>query len=571
MSNYNLNNNNGAIQHFDGVIEHPLKIDDTITQECSILSVLSLPPGKYKIEIWGAQGSNAGYTTDYPNGIPNTGGKGGYTYGVYTQHKAPTYGGNKLVVCCGGYARTYTGSTSYPSYEVSSTGINRFSYNGGTSFTSHEDARNGGGGCTHVIMMPSEASETAYLKELSYLSLFQDQVLLVAGGGAGYRQYNYNLDSVPTPSGGGGGYELPGASSQNKTATSTSGYAFGKAQPYPDSISITSSGAGGGYYGGYVGTATSAGSSSGSLLSPTGGGGSAYINEKYITNAGGIAGVHYGGGALRITVLSLIDTEGYLISGYEYNEQGKLYITAPGEVTTLKYINSMTLDDLLNNCIPMKSETLVLPYQNPINGNQGNLDLQNDFPNNFYANFIINSVAATSDRFLKIENCYILSTEPNKQSIYVDLEKTIGVIRSKKPFDIQANTTYTWWLESEEEINITEYNLGFYDNGQYYIIVNSSLSENKKDNVFDSSNDKIQIGIKKSFTPTVSHSNVYPTIYLINDGYDKNLKLNLWVSYQQPSSYLEEKDITIKQYTNRFELEFVEAGNYIVKQYGEKI
>ena len=243
--------------------------------------------GTYKLEVWGAQG------TDF---IKGTGGNGGYSYGTISLTK------NKvLYVCVGGQGNPPTYSSDY-SYSVSGkslggTGGYNGGGNGGDGFTAYSGC-GGGGGATHI------ATYNGVLKELSSN---QASVVIVAGGGG----------STSEAAGGG----LNGISCSNEYYTSagggqTSGYQFGQGQAgytktaFGDYGAEGNGGAGGGWYGGYAyqtgnGDNTNVGGGGGSGHIESGVTGSTIAGNTSFTDYDGttVTG-HAGNGYARITFVS---------------------------------------------------------------------------------------------------------------------------------------------------------------------------------------------------------------------------------------------------------------------------
>lgn len=146
--------------------------------------------GLYKLEVWGSAGGASG-------GV--RGGYGGYSVGYRKLVK-----NTKIYVACGNQR-----------------------YNGGGSPR--------GGGATHIALV------TGLLNAIGK-TIFDQQGLIVAGGGGGGDNYGDNTN----PGGSGGGLKggLSTYSPSSYQATQTSGYAFGLG-------GNSDSGGGGGYYGGY--------------------------------------------------------------------------------------------------------------------------------------------------------------------------------------------------------------------------------------------------------------------------------------------------------------------------------
>ena len=195
--------------------------------------------GKYKLEVWGAQGGGS-----IKNAVSNP----SSSYGGYSIGYVSLNAGDKLYVNVGG-----KGTDAIVGQDVAG------GYNGGGIGTwDHNDneAAGGGGGATHI------ATETGLL---STLSAKVNSILIVAGGAGG--------KSWSTDGGNGGGYvALP--SGDGRAANQLSGYQFGKGQ---DAVGTGDSnghgGGGGGFYGGYE-------SSSNDEDADFGGGGSGYIGNS---------------------------------------------------------------------------------------------------------------------------------------------------------------------------------------------------------------------------------------------------------------------------------------------------
>ena len=163
--------------------------------------------GKYKIEVWGAQG--ASYTANNLYG-----GYGGYSIG-YAKFDV----GQKLFITVGSAGNDVNAG-----------------YNGGGAGSKRTVTfAGGGGGASHVALA------SGLLKNLS-----SNSVLIVAGGGAG--AYYYSNKAWNGNSGGGywGGY----SNDMYTAGRQDGGYAFGTAGTTLDS-SYNYSGAGGGYWGGF--------------------------------------------------------------------------------------------------------------------------------------------------------------------------------------------------------------------------------------------------------------------------------------------------------------------------------
>lgn len=233
---------------------------------------ITLDPGTYKLETWGAQGGSGS----------GTGGLGGYSTGQITLTSTTT-----LYVAVGGQGGTDRSTTNG-------------GFNGGGYSVAYGS---GGGGATHF----ATASGT-----LASLSGNKNAVLIVAGGGGG------EAGRSDRPGGAGGGLEgaagysgcggpghggtqtAAGASGQNGSAA---GFGYGGSQTAFGSNG--GAGGGGGYYGGGAGgndySSYSDNDDSG------GGGGSGYISAS-LTAASTTAGTRSGNGYARITAVAVTPT-----------------------------------------------------------------------------------------------------------------------------------------------------------------------------------------------------------------------------------------------------------------------
>ena len=244
---------------------------------------VGLPKGKYKLEVWGAQGAN------HNNGM---GGKGGYSTGVLTLANSAT-----LYIQVAGKGNSYNGG-----------------YNGGGK-SAHTDGA-GGGGATHV------AVKDGLLKNFS--STYKSEVYIVAGGGGGGATNGNSTGGYGGgTSGGTGGYQSCGIWGVGGTGgTQTAGGVLGSNRN-DDSEGTDGSfgmggtgsrvvngggGGGGGLYGG-------GGGEGGNTCNAAGGGGSGYLNTS-LGNAetrngsvafpapiGGTETGHNGDGHVRITLV----------------------------------------------------------------------------------------------------------------------------------------------------------------------------------------------------------------------------------------------------------------------------
>ena len=189
-----------------------------------------LMPGKWKLEVWGAQGGQGGPS--------NMGGKGGYSSGIITLTSS-----TNIYVYVGGQGG---GSTT-----TSASSGNRYGgFNGGGNSYQSGTPRAGGGGATDIRI----GTDSLYAR------------VIVAGGGGGNLYYSGNTYTA----GAGGG--TSGTGSPNNSGYSGSGGSqftagtgemtgsFGKGAG-PNGIGGTTiCGGGGGWYGGGAGNAAGGGS-----------------------------------------------------------------------------------------------------------------------------------------------------------------------------------------------------------------------------------------------------------------------------------------------------------------------
>lgn len=231
----------------------------------SVETFTALEDGTYTLECWGAQGGPV-YSVD----IKAKG--GGYTIGSLKVDK-----GKQLFVCVGGQ-----GGTGKRDGKKASGG-----YNGGGKGgygVKNEKGQillggGGGGGATHI------AFTTGVLTQ--FVNSYSEQLLMVAGGAAGFSNMtttNYNAAY-------GGGLE--GGRAYNQNTNKSYGIAgqnppngmFGQGQHGRDGITKKTrggegnSGGGGGFCGGYSDPTT------GNNTNAIGGGGSGYVNTKFLTDA----------------------------------------------------------------------------------------------------------------------------------------------------------------------------------------------------------------------------------------------------------------------------------------------
>lgn len=138
---------------------------------------VTLPKGRYKLQVWGAQGGNVTGT------YAVSGSKGGYSEGVLELTEART-----LYIFVGGQGTSYTSSASQTSTSVVNGGWNGGGAGRRTSRykSGDTDGRSfprGGGGATDIALVTSSMSYSSGRTTRSSESLLSR--MIVAGGGAG--------------------------------------------------------------------------------------------------------------------------------------------------------------------------------------------------------------------------------------------------------------------------------------------------------------------------------------------------------------------------------------------------
>ena len=267
------------------------------THKESIQSV-NLSAGKYKLEVWGAQGG--------ANPSGQKGGKGGYTSGILTLNSSDT-----LYIAVGGQGAQCSASGS-----INPVG----GYNGGGYGYQHSGCNGGsaGGGATHIGLKSGLLT--------SFSSDYSTQLLLVAGGGggAGY--------SGAGGAGAGGNNSGTAASSGGSAGGTSSGYSFGKGEGgtvggSSGTGSRHSGAGGGGFYGGYAATNNYGG-----------GGGSGYANTSKLTEISYTSGTREGSGYAKITGLGHTHTA----DCYDFIEIPKCDVLEKGELVCHGRLNATT-------------------------------------------------------------------------------------------------------------------------------------------------------------------------------------------------------------------------------------
>ena len=257
---------------------------------------VSLPPGRYKLEVWGAQGGS--YSSYY-------GGRGGYSVGELSLPPISEDTRTSLFVYVGQQPATVSSSRATVPGGFNGGGAGQTRYYNGT-YTYGQ----GGGGATDIRV----GTDSLYAR------------VIVAGGGGG----SASVDAAKTKFGGGtsGGSPQSGYAASQTAAGTNGGFGSGgSATTGGTNYKYGSGGGGGGWYGG---GACSSYSDSTNYRGYNGGGSgfvwtganapSGYLlgEEHYLTNASTVAGNasfsapggaaetgHAGNGYARITVIEV--------------------------------------------------------------------------------------------------------------------------------------------------------------------------------------------------------------------------------------------------------------------------
>lgn len=289
---------------FEGISSaHTISVSFVLVEDTSFgytggVQTYTVPvTGIYKLETWGAGGSNFSSWT---------GGAGGYSIGYALLEK-----GTNIYICVGG-------SISNPSGSYSDGG-----YNGGGAAKVYYGTP--GGGATHM------ATVTGTLQEIGEAKI--SKILIVAGGGGGAAGGNAGAGGGLT--GGKTNGATGGTQSSGGTSTTYAAASFGKGQDATSDYSVNGGGTGngggggGGLYGG------GAGGSYGGNAMP-GAGGSGYIDgvpefeyggTTYTpsTTAGGGAAANTNGSA-KISFIAVAECEGSLIeTEFDYTNRIQTY------------------------------------------------------------------------------------------------------------------------------------------------------------------------------------------------------------------------------------------------------
>ena len=239
------------------------------------IRTLTLTPGKYKLECWGAQGGGVNSNSSMTGA--GTGGKGGYASGILEVSQ-----NTNLYLLPGGM-----GQVGYATYVAG--GFN----GGGAAFGSTSNEPGAGGGGASDIRLGSTSLSSR---------------IIVAGGGGGGGEDSSDAGGVGGGSNGGSTHYSGGSQTAAGATTNGGGFGVGNSTGFADG----GAGGGGWYGGGSVYSTTTGTDGDG------GAGGSGYVNttklkdtvlldgNSTITEPDGSTAVgHSGQGYIRITKMVL--------------------------------------------------------------------------------------------------------------------------------------------------------------------------------------------------------------------------------------------------------------------------
>lgn len=426
------------------------KVGDVINCTYSGLKKhLILPPGKYKLECWGAQGGT--YNSSYASG-----GNGGYSQGTLTIKK-PT----PIYMYSGGQG-SYGSSSTY-------TAVSGGGFNGG----GNAGYRGGGGGGASDIRLEVD-------------SLYSR--VIVAGGGGGAYAYNTTYKAAGGAGGGSSGVagsyysssyttfvgqpgtQTAGGASPTAVTNNYSGGAgsFGTGgstgYKYNSTSYYSNGGGGGGWYGG---SAADNHSSSSRARAAGGGGGSGYVftsttisnypqgcflkeqyyleNTQLLTGASRFLGItgdyetgHAGNGHTKISVLELF--------GNKYIKDN-FYGQLPSSYTQLDYIESngtQYIDTGLYYNSTMRIVADVQPFTHSAHACL--CSSRDGTQSNTMMILLLSGVNWNIDRGSSATNRHAFSTVSNRKRIIIDLNQgnaTVDTVNYTYPTDTFSATSST--------------------------------------------------------------------------------------------------------------------------------
>lgn len=408
---------------------------------------IELLPGKYKLEVYGAEGGGRRLSGNSSSGL---GGYGGYSTGILTLKTKTT-----LLIYVGGYGQSSNSGIAYGGWN-----------GGGSGYASGSgEPGNGGGGGTDIRLSSSLYSR-----------------IIVAGGG------------------GGGGEDTGDSYGHGGGTTGTSNY-------YPGTQ--TSAGTGGGFgYGGSTGSGDGGGGGGGwygggtisaSYGSDTqgGGGGSGYVytastasyypncqldTTYYLDSTSMSIGVRAGNGLAKITLLESIlisyshdnGIEDISINPTSYNvgdtveltpvlKQGYLWDKWTGDIESINEILSITIEDD-NTLIYIYANSKPGPTKYTVNHYIQNLDISTY---TLQDTQVLDGI--TNDIISPDINTYEGFTSPNIQSITLKNDGTSVL-----------NYYYT-----RNKYTVLVISNGYTDKSEYYFEEQGELTyDNTLDNIY---------------------------------------------------------------------------------------
>ena len=223
--------------------------------------------GKYKIEVWGAQGGNVSGGSNGGTVTGVVGGYGGYSNGTVYLNE-----GDRIYINIGGQGVSNCVASTGQTLVTCAGGYN----GGGQAKTADTYGYVGsGGGATHIAKVSGL---------LSTLETKKESILIVAGGGGGAMYYNYNSAGAKCYGGAGGGesgtsgYKNTVGTNSSVPGTQSSGAGFGIGEEKSSTTGYNHyAGGGAGYYGGMVASGVG-GAGAGAA------GGSGYIGNSLLTS-----------------------------------------------------------------------------------------------------------------------------------------------------------------------------------------------------------------------------------------------------------------------------------------------
>jgi len=244
-------------------------------------AVFKIPAdGIYEFEVWGAEGATA-----VSGDLKGVGGLGGHAKGYKKMTKGDViyvYNGGKPTSVT--YAGTNGGS-------------------GGYTYSSSKHYGAGGGGATSIMTRSGYLGASNTSTQSTNFKNKEKEILIVAGGGGGGGITSAGVENVGGAGGGErGGDGSGGALGGRQISTGTYEYTnFGYAESYSGS-NTTYSGAGGGYFGGEVGTYGQSGAGGSGYV----GGVAAFTHNKKYYGTQNEAGVNEGDGYAYIRYVEVV-------------------------------------------------------------------------------------------------------------------------------------------------------------------------------------------------------------------------------------------------------------------------